>query len=113
MIPPTDTTEESAPDRAALGCDDRGVSGCENWPQPIDILYFQSELRVALEYQEIARSEPEFAQECTRRALQMYVLLSGWVQCNGGNARLEDQLQRLRWRIVKMQEELTLTSGED
>jgi hypothetical protein len=73
----------------------------------------RAELLMAFEYLDIARSQPEFAHECTSRALRLYVLLSGWVQSNGGEGRLEQQLQYLRWRILNTPEDLTVTTGED
>lgn len=74
------------------------------WPAPVDVRYFQSEVRIALEYLDIARYCPEYGQECVSRVLRCYVLLSGWVQANGGDGNLEEQLQRLRWRIAALQD---------
>ena len=74
------------------------------WPESIDIRYFHVELQTAFEYLDIARGCPEYAQECIARALRLYVVVSGWVQSNGGDAGLEEHLQRLRWRIAVLQE---------
>ena len=75
------------------------------WPESIDIRYFHVELQTAFEYLDIARGCPEFATECIARALRLYVLVSGWVQSNGGDAGLEEHLQRLRWRIAALQDD--------
>jgi len=105
-------------DPATPGADDVAMPSCRNWPEPVDLRYFRSEIRMASEYLEIAMSEPDFAPECSSRALRLYVLLCGWVQSNGGDARLEQQLQRLRWRIVRASDyankgELTVNTKGD
>jgi hypothetical protein len=105
-------------DPAKPDAGDVAIPSCRNWPEPVDLRYFQSEIRMASEYLEISLSEPDFAQECTSRALRRYILLCGWVQSNGGDARLEQQLQCLRWRIVRAsnhddEEELTVNTKGD
>ena len=71
------------------------------WPVAADVQYFHSELRMAFEFLEIGRTIPEYAPECVRRALSLYIQLSGWVQSNNcGNGYFEEQLQTLRWRIA-------------
>lgn len=74
------------------------------WPASVDVRYFQSEVRLAFEYLDIARCCPDYEQECVSRALRCYVVLSGWVQANGGDSELEQHLQRLRWRIAALQD---------
>lgn len=115
---PPATAEVQPLDPASLGTEDVAIPSCRNWPEPLDLRYFRSEIRMASEYLEISLTEPDFAQECTSRALRLYVLLCGWVQSNGGDARLEQQLQRLRWRIVRASnresdDDLTVNTGQD
>ena len=90
---------------AESGADALPVQASKVWPESIDIRYFHVELQTAFEYLDIARGCPEFACECVARALRLYVLVSGWVQSNGGDAGLEEHLQRLRWRIAALQDD--------
>lgn len=104
-VPELVATPEDHRVAATDGGDNAGASADEGrWPAPVDVRYFQSEVRMAFEYLDIARSCPEYGSECISRALRCYVLLSGWVQANGGDGELEEHLQRLRWRIAALRD---------
>ena len=94
----------AVPDDAGCSSVTQTDTAAEVWLSSVDIQYFHSELQLALTYLDMIAAHPDQAQECVSRALRLYVLLSGWVQSNGGHSALEQRLQQLRWQIARVQE---------
>lgn len=98
FLPPADVESELCP---AVATDETQTRA---WPDSADIQYFNCELKLAFTYLCLATDHPSLGRECRDRALRLYVLLSGWVQSNGGDPRFEQHLQRLRWRTAALHE---------
>ena len=81
---------------------DSGDSRAFSWPEPADVEYFESELKMAYAYLDMAAAAAVDARECSRRALAIYISLSGWLQGNGGNSQLEQRLADLRAQVAAM-----------
>lgn len=70
------------------------------WPMTTDREFVDCEIEVADICLHGARgASEEVARLALAQALAIYVLLSDWVQLNGGDEEFEQLLKRLRWRV--------------
>lgn len=83
------SVEPEIDDGTSTGRSGDTLASGADWPRALDVQYFEAELRLAVEFLEIAAVAREYAAECLLRALRVYVVLSGWVQSNGGNQEFE------------------------
>lgn len=73
------------------------------WPTIADLRYFDSELRMAFVYVQLARDAPASnVRVCADRAEQAYLALTEWVRANGGHEPCERQLQQLKWHFTQL-----------
>jgi hypothetical protein len=74
------------------------------WPRRVDLEYFDSEIRIAMLYVYMRRNFAD-SRNCTPRASDICEVLATWVHANGGNAGLEQRVERLRWHLAVLRAE--------
>jgi hypothetical protein len=98
-----DVSVQLDPVAAVSQADDCEIAACPivraAWPCDAEVRYFRSELQLGFAFINAAAEHPPVGEAYLTRALNLYVLLSGWVQSNGGNPQMEQQLQWFRWRL--------------
>lgn len=87
---PDYTTEQPAAVIDSAGAD---------WPSTRDVQFFMSELQLASMYLDMSMSNGPSADECRKRACDVYTSLVDWVNSNGGSEDIAQRLAWLRWRL--------------